>query len=146
AADVQAFTCSNDISHSEFDFLAADTQAQILRTVYDVEENLMQIGDIFINQAQPTIAPFLQATLELREKTEVRSEVPVDVKKIALQNVSRACLGIGAKAGVFIVFIAVTNFAADGEVPVFASQGDVFQIVKNFFFAIKIGEQTPVFL
>jgi hypothetical protein len=68
------------------------------------------------------------------------------MEKITLQDVSGARLEVRAKARVFVVFVAVAYFAADGEVPVFTSQRDILQVVQNFFLAIRISEQAPILL
>lgn len=125
AADVQTFTFPDDVSRAEFNFLAANAQAQILRAVRDIEKRLVQIGKVFVRQAWTAVAPFLQAALKLREEPEVRSKMPVGVEKITLQNVSGGGFRVCAKARVFVVLVFVANFAADGEIPILTSQGDV---------------------
>src|SRR5581483_6132924 len=114
AADIQAFAFPDDVAASKFNFLAADSQAQTLRAVRDVEEDLVQISDILVGQAGATDAPFFEAALKLGKEANARAEMPIRVEKIALEKIPGGCFRVRAKAGVFVVFVAIANFTAEG--------------------------------
>jgi hypothetical protein len=45
-----------------------------------------------------------------------------------------------------VVLVPVAYFAANREIPIFASKPDVLQIVESFFFAVGIGDQAPILI
>lgn len=48
AADIQSLAFTDKPPSAKLDFLAANTQPQILGTITDVEKRLMQIGDVLV--------------------------------------------------------------------------------------------------
>src|SRR5579859_3745935 len=106
----------------------------------------MQIGNVLIRQARPSVASFLKTALKLGEEPEATPKVPVCMKKIALQEVAGSGFEVGAEAGVFVVFVFIANLSADGEKPILVSERNILDIVEQFLFAFCVREQAPVLI
>jgi hypothetical protein len=146
ATDVQTFAFADDVPSAKFDFLTTDAQANVLRGIADIDERLMQIGDVLVRQTRSAVAALFQAALKLRKEPKFTAEMPVRVEKIPLQDVSVGACKVRAKTRIVVVFVFVPDLPADREIPILASKPNVLQVVKSFFFAIRIREQAPVLI
>src|SRR5262245_38607210 len=105
----------------------------------------MQVGDVLVGRTGTAVSPFFEAALKLGENPEMPSEMPIRMKHVTLQDVSGRGLGANPKSWIFVVFVPVTDFAADREIPVLASERYVFDFVQHFFLAGRFGKEAPVF-
>src|SRR5438067_1350756 len=90
----------------------------------------MQIQVIAIRGTRPARAEVFERTLKLAERPEVRTELNIRVKEIALEQKTIVVRGLLVKDRLVIAFVFEPCLATEGEINIRAIQGNKLHRVE----------------
>src|SRR5215813_7928848 len=91
----------------------------------------MDLKPIIVGETRPTVAPVLDAALQLSKGAHTFAQMPISVEQVSLQPIAVTVLWPGAESEFAEILITKARLASQRDVPSWMTEGNVFEWIKR---------------